>query len=294
MVSATTEFRIRAVTEIWTGDAKRQNARLRETSFIGSMRWWYEALVRGFGGYACGALNGGCGYDPESKVPRQGQICAACELFGCTGWSRKFRLRLCDAGGKLLGGQVAPGEEFVIQLVWLRDPLPEELWLLSKSLEIASRYGSICGRNTLKPQSSAIAGKDYGLIEVIKAPEVCCSVAGVRDFLLRRRSGEMAADYPDFRWFFFYRGSYLDRSAMNSFFDELERRDGKDGTVPLHQFMRGRRGESKKVFSFRAEGGRIWGYTRQRKDLFRVVDVLENQFGMRGIRTGEEVMESEL
>jgi len=47
------EVRLKTLTPIWTGDAERQNTRLRETGIISSLRWWYEALVRGLGGYAC-------------------------------------------------------------------------------------------------------------------------------------------------------------------------------------------------------------------------------------------------
>lgn len=45
--------KIRPLTPIWTGDADRQNTTLRETGIIGSLRWWYEALIRGLGGTAC-------------------------------------------------------------------------------------------------------------------------------------------------------------------------------------------------------------------------------------------------
>ncbi|HEC32374.1 MAG TPA: type III-B CRISPR module RAMP protein Cmr1, partial [Deltaproteobacteria bacterium] len=79
--------KIKSLTPIlWTGDADRKNTTLRETGIIGSLRWWYEALIRGLGGSAC---------DPTSdaKCPdKNGNRCDACELFGCTGWARKFRL----------------------------------------------------------------------------------------------------------------------------------------------------------------------------------------------------------
>jgi CRISPR-associated protein Cmr1 len=89
-------FQLKALTEIWTAnDDVRKGNILRETGLIGSWRWWYEALVRGLGGVACGAVGGGCGYEPGKKdesgreIPREKQICPVCELFGCTGWSRQ-------------------------------------------------------------------------------------------------------------------------------------------------------------------------------------------------------------
>jgi CRISPR-associated protein Cmr1 len=54
--------------------------------------------VRGLGGYACDPTS-------ENRCPdKNGNRCAACDLFGCTGWARKFRLKVSD-GKKLLDGQ---------------------------------------------------------------------------------------------------------------------------------------------------------------------------------------------
>jgi len=83
----------RSLTPIWTGGVKQQCDRLHETGLIGSLRWWYEALVRGLGGYACDPTDERrkCPpYDPE--VGKRG-VCAACYLFGTTGWARLFTLR---------------------------------------------------------------------------------------------------------------------------------------------------------------------------------------------------------
>jgi len=54
--------------------------------------------VRGLGGHACDPTS-------EERCPdKDGRRCAACELFGCTGWARKFRLKVSD-GEKLFEGQ---------------------------------------------------------------------------------------------------------------------------------------------------------------------------------------------
>ena len=47
------EIKIRTLTPLWTGDVDRECKSIKETGIIGSLRWWYEALVRGLGGYAC-------------------------------------------------------------------------------------------------------------------------------------------------------------------------------------------------------------------------------------------------
>ncbi|NPA40530.1 MAG: type III-B CRISPR module RAMP protein Cmr1, partial [Thermodesulfobacteria bacterium] len=47
------EFKIKTLTPIWTGGINRTCDKLRETSILGSLRWWFEAIVRGLGGYVC-------------------------------------------------------------------------------------------------------------------------------------------------------------------------------------------------------------------------------------------------
>jgi CRISPR-associated protein Cmr1 len=47
------EFALKAVTDIWTGGVEGNSRKLHLTGIKGSIRWWYETLVRGLGGYAC-------------------------------------------------------------------------------------------------------------------------------------------------------------------------------------------------------------------------------------------------
>ncbi len=82
---------IKPLTPIWTGDAEGRITTLKETGIIGSLRWWYETLIRGLGGTACDITSDNpkerCDYERD-----KGKICNTCELFGCTGWGRKFKL----------------------------------------------------------------------------------------------------------------------------------------------------------------------------------------------------------
>ena len=73
-------FPCRTLTPIWTGDIDRDSAEVKESGIVGSLRFWYEGLLRSLGIYVCG--NGG--RDEDCK-------CAVCELFGKTGEARKFR-----------------------------------------------------------------------------------------------------------------------------------------------------------------------------------------------------------
>lgn len=95
------KIEIKTLTPIWTGDVNRNCSEIKETGIIGSMRWWYEAIVRGMGGYAC---------DPNSKErcqlsgkektdeERKTKMCPACYIFGCTGWKRRFNLKIVNNG----------------------------------------------------------------------------------------------------------------------------------------------------------------------------------------------------
>ncbi len=83
------KIRIRTLTPVWTGGVDGKCDKLRETSIIGSLRWWFEAVVRGFGCYACDSVDKKCEYANKEE-----NICAVCKLFGTTGWSRRFRLEI--------------------------------------------------------------------------------------------------------------------------------------------------------------------------------------------------------
>ncbi len=89
----TTNFlaiKLTTLTPLWTGGVDgRADSGLHITGIMGSLRWWYEVLVRGVGGHVC-SMNNPCIYDKE-KEPYQG-LCDVCRLFGATGWARRFKL----------------------------------------------------------------------------------------------------------------------------------------------------------------------------------------------------------
>jgi len=105
---------IKTLTPLWTGGVDQTSDRLHETGLIGSLRWWYEALVRGLGGYACDPTSdqadSRCSFDNEAyqKARTSGKsedeairaglkkVCPVCYLFGTTGWARLFQLRAVD------------------------------------------------------------------------------------------------------------------------------------------------------------------------------------------------------
>lgn len=85
----TLKLHLETLTPIWTGNIEGETDHLHETGIIGSLRWWYEAIIRGLGGEACDPTTHTC---PDKK----GNRCDACDLFGTTGWQRRFRLEIED------------------------------------------------------------------------------------------------------------------------------------------------------------------------------------------------------
>lgn len=100
------EIQLRTLTPLWTGGIHTgQMDRLHETGIIGSLRWWYEAIVRGQNSRVCDPIsNDSCQFDakayeeakkqkdPEAVEKGLAKVCPACRLFGCTGWRRQFQL----------------------------------------------------------------------------------------------------------------------------------------------------------------------------------------------------------
>ncbi len=88
------------LTPVWTGDASDDSSRrgyhIRETGLRGSIRNWYETLLRGAGLTACDPSGQSCIYDPQRGLS---SICHACQTFGCTGYSSRVRLEIDGAAG---------------------------------------------------------------------------------------------------------------------------------------------------------------------------------------------------
>lgn len=130
---------LKTLTPLWTGGVETgQMDRLHETGILGSLRWWYEAIVRGLGGTACDPTEHACtlsgvnlekyertrgdGKDPAEAIQAT-DICPVCQLFGATGWRRRFRLRIVD-------DQTRPVWTPATQMLNLRPPDRNRGWFL--------------------------------------------------------------------------------------------------------------------------------------------------------------------
>jgi hypothetical protein len=76
-------------------------------------------LVRGLGGSPC---------DPSSnqKTCLNERHCVACELFGCTGWTRKFRFDVRTEQGAVITSKLTKGTKFHLCFTPLRAVKPED------------------------------------------------------------------------------------------------------------------------------------------------------------------------
>ncbi|MDI9418263.1 MAG: type III-B CRISPR module RAMP protein Cmr1 [Euryarchaeota archaeon] len=100
------QIKIQTLTPLWTGGVDGKMDRIHETGIIGSMRWWYEAIVRGLGGRACDPSKEGCIFDAkkyrqstaidERHRLQDAGLCDVCQIFGATGWKRRFRISIVD------------------------------------------------------------------------------------------------------------------------------------------------------------------------------------------------------
>lgn len=88
------------ITPIYTAKTKGRELHVEPSAIVGGLRWWYEALVRARGGFACSPT------DNDSRCPQGPQtlteanvdklLCPVCKMFGATGWRRRFDLVIDD------------------------------------------------------------------------------------------------------------------------------------------------------------------------------------------------------
>jgi CRISPR-associated protein Cmr1 len=266
------EFKLKALTDIWTGDVNRQGNRLIATGLLGSIRWWFEVLVRGLGGRACDPTLPEVRCPASSKTPSElGHHCVVCELFGCTGWARKFRFEVLDENRRSKSDQIKAGDIFILRFTELR-PIREEAWcLLGLTLRLIEEYGAVGGKTVFKPtdeqnRQNAFHHKDFGLISIEARPAIRC--VGKEALEAYVRNGKWRADFNDrdFSWaslanFWCVKGRYLARQDANesTFNKVIGRPEPKNQSTEGDSWLAGRRArrqppqdpESKKVFSFK-------------------------------------------
>jgi CRISPR-associated protein Cmr1 len=286
LLSSAQTWCLKALTPIWTGDAERKGERLILTGLLGSLRWWFEVLVRGLGGSAYDSTEEG-NLCPDPKVKNATEPlhhCVVCELFGCTGWARKFRFQAFDTNGNVQRDQIKKNQDLKLRFILLRPIRREEWALLELTLRLIADYGGIGGRTVFKPsdensRANAQHHRDYGLVKFVgEAPSVeQIDRKTLEDYVRSSRWREV--DHDDFAWpslqnFWCVKGKYLARQNNNnsSFNKVIGRPEPKSQASGGDSWLAGRRpdrqrgveAESKKVFSFKepADARRTFGFVK--------------------------------
>jgi len=166
---------LRALTPLWTGNADGKCDDLKESGIIGSLRWWYEALLRGLGSNVCDPTDedSRCKLDQKKfhedinsgksvlEALNKQNICPACQLFGCSGLARKFRLEINHLDNK----NYAP---FLIA----KPPNSRKSYFLGyyeKSGENYKKNGGLLGKYKLKFLVESIGEtKEESIIDILK------------------------------------------------------------------------------------------------------------------------------
>lgn len=289
-------YRARALSDIWTGtvEFQRKNDRWREvvvnkrlitTCLLGSIRWWFEAVVRGLGGYAC---------DPTDTRCIDGDHCVVCELFGCTGWARKFRFDALK-NDKPRGHSLERGDSFELSFTALRPIRKEEWALLDLTVRLIAKYAAIGGKTIYKPSNepgreNRSYHRDYGLFEILgveqKPHREPVADSELRDYVnrkqWRREKNHEAFEWASLENFWYVHNRFLTRYRIDksTFNEVLGRYEPKDKSQQLaidsyaNRWLAGvrknddvdeeqaeTRWESKKVFSFK-QPKRTYGFQK--------------------------------
>lgn len=279
------DYPFEALSDVWTGTVRLEkkfnkkaqrhelvdavdDSRLITTGLLGSIRWWFEVVARGLGGAPC---------DPSDTQCMDGKHCVVCELFGCTGWARKFRFDVLDAAGVPKQVQIKAGDTFTLRFTPLRAVRDEEWTLLDLTLHLIAEHAALGGKTPFKPTDEGhrrgqLHHQDFGLVRLTStAPPVP-----------QTSSSKLSAYVGDDQWrtapqngmawaslanFWSVPGRYLARQdADNSTFNRvIGRGEPKTNGGTGDSWLAGRRagggqpGASKKLFSFR-DPGRTYGF----------------------------------
>lgn len=210
---------LKLLSPLWVGGIEGSTTVAREIGLLGSLRWWYEAILRSLGYRTCDptSRDGQCSFNHEAyhkssadnEVGRltDAGLCPACQVYGATGFSRAFRLEvsggtLCfddhrpiplKPSGRTRGWFLGSGlvGDLTMTIIPLRSGFDKMAVLLP--LAIAARWGGLGARTQL----------GYGVVHV---PDESLFYVGELDAwcdgLPQGTNGDFQV-LPDLRDFFF-------------------------------------------------------------------------------------------
>ncbi len=276
-------WEFRALSDVWTGDINRQNNGLKNTGMLGSIRWWFEVLVRGLGGYACdpSEKDNRCPNE-NKKTTESGHHCVVCELFGCTDWARKFRFEIRDENNRIKTSQIKQNEHFRFHFIPMRYIKDEEWNLLDITLRLIANYGAIGGKTSNNNQ-------DYGRIELhdkdLVAEKTLRDIENYIQLNKWHKIDHNAFDWASLQYFWFIKNNIISKKHIKNIF--LYNKNNND-----LKWMLGEQGTSKKYFTFKKDK-RSYGFVKPewiKKVEFR--DFLKKKFRDKEFFTGEEIKEN--
>lgn len=258
-------YRWENLTPFFCGDADGKTTHAKTTTLVGSLRWWYEALLRALNVYACDPTKQGC-EGPSLSRPH-GSYCAACAVFGCTGRSKRIGVRLekgitfalpGKAGQRGLsikpnkprrktGWYLKPGLLDNLQLsVSNVDPLNPTADRLLPVLVLASRWAALGAR----VQHGYGVGELFQGIQPVTLDKesVVCLVRSITNSFQGQKISKNDDAWPDLRHFFF--AKFLIKAKDDSWIDRFKnsldlRQDGpafdqwvESGSVPVSPAVR--------------------------------------------------------
>ena len=287
-------FELQALTEIWTGDANTAQSKnaslLITTGLLGSIRWWFEVLVRGLGGEPC---------DPSAnqKACLNEEHCVACELFGCTGWARKFRFDIRNTHGSIITSKLTKGTTFHLRFTPLRAVKAEEWALLELTLRLISEFGALGGKTVLKPstQNNKVQHADFGLVKWNGTVSVTHTRQQLETYVSgwSKKPTVHGAKWASCSHMWFVDGKHLTREDQNTstFNRVIGRPEPKANSSQGDSWLAGRRAqsarngrpaveaESKKLFSFQSLP-RTFGFVQQTNELEAMRDTLRGVWSL--------------
>lgn len=222
-------IRLRALTPLWTGGSQPGRVdRIHETGLLGSLRWWFEILVRGMGGKVLPPNDAGLDLDMYNKLiaeqkqdPVHLRDCGLCDvslIFGATSWKRKFRLELEDHTSSFplkdiwittdSGEQTAwffknpaRGGSFTLKIIPLtRDRNLFDPAIIQGLVKFISDWGGLGARNQM----------GFGIVK----PESRLDTRPLYDYLMRIPKQKTDPQFASFRNMFFVN---INEGEQNSF-----------------------------------------------------------------------------
>ncbi len=225
---------LKAQTPLWTGGADKDKMTcLRATSILGGLRFWSESLLRSLGYPVC--------YEQDRCIQDQDKplVCSCCRLFGCTGLSRAFSLKVEDNEAL----KFSKGRKIIFRHLQHRDRLPT--WFLKPGIQAGHTFK--LRLTPLRPadnQDTALAAlyllihwgalgaqDQYGYGFVAPVDENADFFEKVRKITLQEDSPRTTdkenhrVSRPDLRDFFFFSGKIKERN--DPVFNDIIRNGGQ-------------------------------------------------------------------